>query len=186
MEAPESKSRSSGKIRGSGAGQGRPATNELRPLATSPRRGPGPDARRAAEAQHRAGVRAEGGRGAGGRSPSSRPARRAVRPAHPERGGAGAQRSGRRRGRCRLQEPLETESPAAAAAVVAAGPALRKASERPAAGAGAQSVPVGSGAQLGAAAREFGCWEARWREGTEEGRKEGGKSVPEGGDWSGH
>ncbi|XP_027467557.1 guanine nucleotide-binding protein G(I)/G(S)/G(O) subunit gamma-12 isoform X1 [Zalophus californianus] len=42
-----------------------------------------------------------------------RPARRAVRPAYPERGGAGAGRS-RRRGRSRLQEPLETESPAAA------------------------------------------------------------------------
>ncbi|XP_034509547.1 guanine nucleotide-binding protein G(I)/G(S)/G(O) subunit gamma-12 isoform X2 [Ailuropoda melanoleuca] len=60
-----------------------------------------------------------------------RPARRAVRPAYPERGGAGARRS-RRRGRSRLQEPLETESPAAAAA---AGGTHRQASGHRAAGA---------------------------------------------------
>ncbi|XP_027467567.1 guanine nucleotide-binding protein G(I)/G(S)/G(O) subunit gamma-12 isoform X2 [Zalophus californianus] len=60
-----------------------------------------------------------------------RPARRAVRPAYPERGGAGAGRS-RRRGRSRLQEPLETESPAAA---VVTGGAHRQASGHRAAGA---------------------------------------------------
>lgn len=38
---------------------------------------------------------------------------RGVRPAYPERGGASPRRS-RRRGRSRLQEPFETESPAAA------------------------------------------------------------------------
>lgn len=105
-----------------------------------------------------------------------RPARRAVRPAHPERGGAGARRSRRRRrGRSRLQEPLETESPAAAA-----GGAHRQASRHRTAGAGGESGPRGHrGAERGVGRPVRGpppssqCWEARWREGTEEGRKEG-------------
>lgn len=106
-----------------------------------------------------------------------RPARRAVRPAYPsEAEPAPAGRSSRRRGRSRLQEPLETESLAAA---VTAGAAHRQASEHRAAGAGGGSGPRGDRG----AARGVGwpvqepppssrCWEARWREGTEEGRKE--------------
>lgn len=85
--------------------------------------------------------------------------------------------SRRRRGRSRLQEPLETESPAAA---VAAGAAHRQASEHRAAGAGGKSGPRGDrGAALGVGrpVREpppsSWCWEARWREGMEKGRKEG-------------
>lgn len=117
-----------------------------------------------------------------------RPARRAVRPAYPERGGAGARRS-RRRGRSRLQEPLETESPAAAAV---AGGAHRQASghragtERRAQV--ASLVPAGTGAQRGASAGQFGgrlrVPGAGKRDGGREGkggRKGGGREECPGG-----